>query len=219
MPGINDLIIAGRQHEDARLRDTGFLIVQDRADQVPGCGIDPARKRPATGEAIAAIDPAGAAAREDQRRADQVVGRLAPDLVLRLFRPHPEQPVMRREVGQHPGGRAAAAADHRHQLDDRAERQFAAADPLRLEDAEQPGAMQILDRLIGHAAQFLGLGGALAQNRHQRLGALQQLREIRRPTGPAPLWATLSRLGHPTPLLSPSTASPGWAATPLYPRR
>src|SRR3954469_2014512 len=127
--------------------------------------------------------------------------------------------MMRRQIGQHPAGRAVAAADRRYQLDHRAERQFAAADPLRLEDAEQPGAMQILDRLIGHAAQFLGLGGALAQNRHQRLGALQQLREIRRPTGPARLWAALSRLGHPTPHSSPSPASPGWAATPLYPRR
>src|SRR5438132_3962818 len=66
--------------------------------------------------------------------------------------------------------------------------------------------MQILDRLIGHAAQFFGLGGALAQHRHQRLGALQQLRKLRRPTGPAPLWATLSRLGHPTPH---SLAAPG----------
>src|SRR5947199_10039075 len=107
--------------------------------------------------------------------------------------------MMRRQIGQHPAGRAVAAADRRYHLDDRTERQLAAADPLWLENAEQPGAMQILDRLIGHAAQFLGLGGTLAQHRHQRLGALHQLREIRRPTGPAPLWAALSCLGHPTP--------------------
>ena len=59
--------------------------------------------------------------------------------------------------------------------------------------------MQILDRLVGQAAQLLGLAGALAQDRHQRLGALQQLREIRRPAGPAKLWATLFRLGHHEP--------------------
>jgi hypothetical protein len=83
------------------------------------------------------------------------------------------------------------AVDRGDQLDDCPERQLAAADPLRLQDAEQPGAMQILDRLVGHAAQFLGLAGALAQHRHQRLGALQQLREIRRPAA-----ATRLRLGH-----------------------
>ena len=74
-------------------------------------GIDAARKRPAAAEPVAALDPAGAAARKDQRRADQIVRRLAPDLVLRLFRPHREHPVMRREIGQHPGGRAVALAD------------------------------------------------------------------------------------------------------------
>src|SRR5258708_15291515 len=117
---------------------------------------------------------------------------------------------MRRQIGQHPAGRGITAADRGDQLNDRAERQLAAADPLWLQDAEQAGAMQVLDRLVGQAAQFLGLGGALAQDRHQRLGALRQLREIRRPTGPAKLWATLFRLGHP----DTSFPRPAWNSGP-----
>ena len=136
-------------------------------------------QRPA--DPVTALDATGAAARKDQRRADQIVRRLAPDLVLRLLREHAEHPVMRREVGQNPGGRAVALADHRDQLDDRAERQFAAADPPRLQDAKQAGAVQVLDRLVGQAAQLLGVAGALAQDRHERLGARQQLGEIGRP--------------------------------------
>ena len=80
---------------------------------------------------------------------------------------------MRREVGEHPGGRAVAAGDRRDQLDQRAERQLAAADPLRLQYAEEARAVQIGDRLVGKLAQFLALRGALAQHRDERLGALR----------------------------------------------
>ena len=62
----------------------------------------------------------------------------------------------------------------------RAEWQLAAADPPRLQHAKQPGAVQIVDRLVGQTAQFLGLAGALAQHRHQRLGARQQFGKIGR---------------------------------------
>src|SRR5438552_2944178 len=67
--------------------------------------------------------------------------------------------------------------------------------------------MQVLDRLVGQAAQLLGLAGALAQYRHQRLGALQQLREIRRPAGPTKLWPTLFRFGHNEPSFPRRTAT------------
>jgi hypothetical protein len=88
--------------------------------------------------------------------------------------------MMRREIGEHPPGRCVAARDDRDQLDDRAERQFAAADPLRLEDAEEAGLVQIGDRLVGQTAQFLGARGALLEGRDQRLCARLQFGEIRR---------------------------------------
>ncbi len=152
----------------------------DAADQIPGRRIDAARKRPAAGKPVAALDLARPAARKDQRRADEIVGRSAPDLVLRLLWPHAEKPMMRREIGQHPAGRGIAAGDDRDQFDNRAERQLAAADPLRLKDAEEPGFVQIGDRLVGQPAQFLGARGAFAQCRDQRLGARFQVGEIRR---------------------------------------
>ena len=70
------------------------------------------------------------------------------------------------------------------QLDDRAERQFAAADPPRLQDAEQAALVQIGDRLVGQPAQFLGSRRALAQDRHQRLGARRQFGESGDPGRP-----------------------------------
>src|SRR5436305_10442988 len=57
----------------------------------------------------------------------------------------------------------------------------------------------MLDRLMGEGPQLLGLAGALAQDRHQRLGTLQQLRKLRRPPAPAAISAILLRLGHPKP--------------------
>src|SRR5436190_1380214 len=79
--------------------------------------------------------------------------------------------------------------------------------------------MQVLDRRVGHAAQILGRAGALAQHRHQRLGALQQLRKIRRPAGPAKFWATLFRLGHHEPLFLAESPLSGSPAATLYPAR
>ena len=84
------------------------------------------------------------------------------------------------KIGQHPGGRAAAAADHRGELEQGAVGQFAAADPGRLQHAEEAARMQVGDGLVGQAAQLLGPLGALAQHRDQRLGARQQLLETRR---------------------------------------
>src|ERR1700735_5242863 len=83
VPGVDDRVVARRQQEDARTALAALLVVDDAADEVPGGGIDAARKRPAAGEAIAALHLLRPAARENQRRADQIVGRLAPNLVLR----------------------------------------------------------------------------------------------------------------------------------------
>ena len=99
------------------------------------------------------------------------------------------------EVGQHPGGRAAALADHRGQLEERAVRQLAAADAGRLQHAEETARVQIGDRLVGQAAQLLGPRSALAQHRDQRLGARQKLFEARRRRALVGL-----RLGHCDPL-------------------
>ena len=75
------------------------------------------------------------------------------------------------EVGQHPGGRAAALADHRGQLADRPEWQLAASDPGRLQHPEETTRVQIGDRLVREAPELLCPGSALAEHRDQRLRA------------------------------------------------
>src|SRR5437016_7008967 len=62
--------------------------------------------------------------------------------------------------------------------------------------------MQVLDRLVGHAAQLLGLAGPLAQYRNERLRPRQQLGKIRRRPASRHL-----RLGHRTPLSPPAMAA------------
>jgi hypothetical protein len=88
--------------------------------------------------------------------------------------------MMGRQVGQHPGCRAATPADDRRQLEQRAIGQLAAADAGGLQHAEQTARMEIGDRLVRKPAKLLGPRGALAQNRDQSLGARQQLFETRR---------------------------------------
>ena len=158
----------------------GLLVADDGAEHVPGRGIDAARKRPAAAEPITALHAPRTAARENQGRADQAVGRFAPDFMLRLGVPHADQPMVSSQVGQHPGGRAAALADHRGQLEQRAKRQLAAADARRLQHPEEAARMQIGDRLVRQAAQLFRPRGALAEHRDQRLGARQELVEARR---------------------------------------
>ena len=207
-------IVAGRQQEDAGLALPGLLVDDEGADHRPVGGVDAARKRPAAGDTVAAGHAPRPAARKDQRRADQIVGRFAPDLILRLGMPHAQEPMMRGKVGQHPGGRATAAADHRRQLEQCAVGQFAAAHPRRLQHAEQAARMQIGDRLVGQPAQFLGPPGALAQYRHQRLGAGQQLFEARRRRA-----LSACRLGHCDPLphepLCALYSPPGYGASSI----
>ena len=117
LPGVDDRVVTRRHQEHARLALPGLLIADDGAEHVPGRGIYSARKRPTAAEAIAALDAPRPAARKNQCRADQAVWRFAPDFLLRLGVPHAEQPMMGRKVGEHPGGRAATAADHRGQFE------------------------------------------------------------------------------------------------------
>jgi len=156
------------------------LVAHDAADQVPARRIDAARIGPAPGQEVAAFCGARAAAWKDEGRANEIVGRGAPHFVLRRFGPHAEHPVMAREIGQHPAGRAAALRHDGAQFDERAIGQFAAADAARLQHAKKAALMEILDRLVGDAAQLLGLAGAPAQHRDQGFGARPQGREIGR---------------------------------------
>jgi hypothetical protein len=59
-------------------------------------------------------------------------------------------------------------------IDQRDVIEFAAADPLRLHDPEQPGIMQIAFGLRRQPPQFLRRSGAIAQARNQRPGTFDR---------------------------------------------
>src|SRR5205814_6870242 len=84
VPGVDDRVVARGHQKHAVLALPGLLVADHGAEHIPGCGIDAARKRPAAAQPITALHAPGAAARENQGRADQAIGRVAPDLVLRL---------------------------------------------------------------------------------------------------------------------------------------
>ena len=56
--------------------------------------------------------------------------------------------MVRGENDEHPGARAAAAADLGADIDLETVVQLEAADALRLEDAEETGAVKIVDRAV-----------------------------------------------------------------------
>ena len=90
---------------------------------------------------------------------------------------------MARQIGQHPAGRAAALRHDRAELDEGAIGQLAAADPPRLQNAEEPAGVEIGDGLVRDAPQLLGGARARAQHRHERLRPRLQRREIGRNSG------------------------------------
>src|SRR4029079_9688008 len=114
--------------------------------------IDAARERPAAAEPIAAFGRDRATARKHQRRADEIVARYGPDLVLRLVPRDRHNPVVAGEIGGDPGGRAAAFGENGAELDQRAIGKLAAADPARLQHAEDSAGVKLGEGFIGNAA-------------------------------------------------------------------
>src|SRR5262249_31290244 len=66
-----------------------------------------------------------------------------------------------------PARRGAAAGDLGRHIEERDEIELHAAPAPWLVEAEEPGAVQVFDRLLWHLAPGLGSRGALAQSRHE----------------------------------------------------
>ena len=75
---------------------------------------------------------------------------------------------MHAEVSDVPARRGAAASNLGRDVEERDEIELHAAPTAGLVEPEEPGAMQVLDRLLRHLAPGLGAERALAQSRHQR---------------------------------------------------
>ena len=130
----------------------------DRADQVPGRRIDAARKRPAAAEPIAARRRGGRgrAERSAPSRSDCPATRPR-------SRPAPASATCRAASDARRDWPAPRRSSRQPrpitETSSTIERNGNSLPPTRrrLQDAEQPAAVQILDRLVGQPAQLLGL--------------------------------------------------------------
>ena len=114
-----------------------------------------------------AIDATAAALRIGDARGDHGVGVLAPDLVLRPLVVEREHPVMDGEVRDVPPRGGASARDLGGDVEEPDEGQFHATPASGLMEAQEAGAMEILERLLRHLPGDLRPCRTLAQHRHQ----------------------------------------------------
>ena len=140
------------------------------AEQQPARVVATARESPAAGQPPAAVGRFVGAGGEEAGgdRRVQVVG---PHLVGHARIHHPDNDRMVAVDAADPRSRGAAPGEGGDDADDRIERQFAAAEPPRLAHRVQAGRADVGHRLVGQAAQRLGLGGALGERRDQRFRA------------------------------------------------
>jgi hypothetical protein len=150
-------------------------VGDERGEQRPVAHVHPAQPRPAAGQPVAAGHGARGAEAGDQDAADHRVRAWPPDRALRRVWPLRQHEVVGDVLRHHPGGRAAALADRGQHVDDGAKMRFGAAEARRLQHAMNAAAQDVGAGGIRQPAQSLGFGGALAQQRRERAGALHHL--------------------------------------------
>ena len=153
-----------------------FSVDHAAADQ-PAREVDTARKSMPAGIEVAALDARGAAGRIERGRDDGVVV-LAPDLLLRLRREGRDQHGVVGEDVLQPGLRAVGRREHVGNIAQHVPAHLVAAIARRLAHPQQPGALEILDRLVGNAALILAARGTLLEHGHQRPRPRHQLFEL-----------------------------------------
>ncbi len=187
VPGVDDLVLAGRALEDEQAhlgraaRRAGPL---DRGEQEIEVAVEgAARKLPVSVEHVAAVGrPRDCAPRRPARRRDPRVAHgipAVPEPLLRLGREVREDQLVHRVVLVHPGRARTAAPELGRHADVGGEVELVAAVGARLQDPEQARVLELADRLLGHAALALAALRALAQPRHQRARACDQLVDTR----------------------------------------
>ncbi len=173
-PVIDDLVLAPRDQAHAVIDDA--LAVSDRRRQhVPLRGIDTATEVPEAADDEPAVDAAALPLRIRDPRRDQRVGIRAPHVLLGALVVEREHPVMHAEVCDVPAGRGAAPGDLGGNVEQRHELDLHAAPAAGLVEPEEAGAMEIVERLLGHLAAQLARLRPLAQDGHERAGPPDRL--------------------------------------------
>ena len=174
VPVVHDLVLAARD-ETHPVIDDALAVAHHDGQHVPVGHVHPAREVPEAAHDEAPVHAAPAPLRVGDAGRDQGFGILAPDLLLSALVVEGEHPVVNAEVGDVPGGRGAAAADLGGEIEDRLERELHPTPGLRLVKAEQPGAVQILERFLLHLAPDLRAVGPLAQDGDEGAGSRHRL--------------------------------------------
>ena len=103
----------------------------------------------------------------------RVLGVLAPDRLLRLVGEQRDLPRVHADHAGDPAGRAAGAGDVAHRGVEVDRVGLEAVEPLGLQQPEEAGLLELLDRRLGDHAQPLGLVGALAEGGQQVADAVE----------------------------------------------
>ena len=155
--------------------DDAVAVAHRYREHVPVRDVDAAREAPGAPDDETSVHFAPAALRKSDPGGDQRVGIGSPHFVLGALVVVGEHPVVDGEIAEVPGGRGAAAADLCRDLEQRDEVELHPAMALRLRDADEPGGVEIGERLGRHPAQGLAACGALAQRGDERAGPGERL--------------------------------------------
>ena len=166
VPHVVDGVVAGGQQERAEVDRLAVAVDHDPAEQHPARVVAAGGEAPPPVQPVAALDRARPPGR--RVRGGHPRGRVgAPDVLLRLRREQGELPRMHAEDRRDPAGRPAGARDQPHRGEERDRVGLKPAVAGRLEQPEEAGLRQRLDRLGRHDPVVLGLLGPLPEHREQ----------------------------------------------------
>jgi hypothetical protein len=166
-------------HQENPVLDSIGLVVRghNAGKHIPFAGSHARGERPITAQAIATLNFAGAAGRENEGGRDQCVRILVPNQILRPPIKHAQHPVMAGQIGEIPGYGSVTLPEQFCAVYQGDIVQLESTYPFRLNDPEETGFVQVAFGLGRQAAQFLGACGSVTKPRNKGVGACQDGRE------------------------------------------
>ena len=177
LPVVDDLVlIVGQQALDPV--DRLVAIHDDAGELTPGAVGYHRAEVPPAGEDKTAIGCARAALLVGDAGGDHGVRIVFPHLALGAFGKDGERAMVGGEVGDVPGDRGVAAAEHFRNIGPGDQVELHAAPGFRLKDAQEAGAVKLALDLGRQAARLFNRRRLLAQERHKGLGATHRFSMI-----------------------------------------
>lgn len=166
VPHVVDAVLRARHEERPHVDGPGVRVHDEAAEQRPVRVVTAGGEAPGAADAEAAVDGCDLAGR-GVRGADPGRRVGAPHLFLGTRVVERDVPGVDADDGRDPAGGAAGSGDLADGgVEDGRVGGESAVGP-GLEEPEEAGLLQVLDRRVGHLAQRLRLGGAFAQRRRE----------------------------------------------------